>query len=116
MSHQVSLTRTHQRILLEALLQSMEIKSKKLVKQDSIRIMNKMYNDAAEKIVKGVVCGKTGSKASDNLFGWLVDQFNHSGKLPDTEFGQLAISICQAAGENRYEKFCQMTIINTLFE
>jgi len=116
MSHTISLTKTHKRILLEALLESHTIKEKKLRNPEGLRIMTEMYNDAANKLLSNVECGKNGSKSSDNLFGWLIDQFNHSGNLPDTEFGKLAILICESAGRNQYEQFCRMTIINTLFE
>lgn len=116
MTHTVELTKNHKRVLLEALYESQTFKYNSLRKPDSISRMIDEYNKAAQKLLKPVECGKTGHKAGDNLFGWLRDQFFHSGRLPDTEFGKLAISICEAAGGNTYETFCRMTIINTLFE
>lgn len=116
MSHTIELTKNHKRVLLEALYESQTVKYNKLRKPESIDRMILEYNKAAQKLLKPVECGKVGSKAGDNLFGWLKDQFHHSGKLPDTEFGKLAINICEAAGNNSYEAYCRMTIMNTLFE
>ena len=116
MAHQVALTKNHKRILLEALLESQSIKERKLKSPESIYKMNAMYADAAEKLLTTVECGKMGYKSTDNIFGWMIDQIHHSGKLSETEFGQLAINICKAAGDGQYESFCRMTIANTLFE
>lgn len=116
MAHKISLTKNHKRILLEALLESQAIKEVKLKSPDSIYKMNEMYADAAEKLLTTVDCGKLGFRPNDNIFGWIRDQFLHSGDFPKTEFGQLAIGICEAAGEDRYDSYCRMTIVNTLFE
>ena len=117
MTHHIKLTRNHQRVLIEAILISMDIKDKKLRNPDSKRIMEDYYNDAAKKVYDNdIECGKTGTYPKDNIFGWLRDQFFHSGRFPDTEFGKLAISICEACAHNEYDKFCRMTIMNTLFE
>ena len=117
MAHQIILTKNHKRILLEVLNESLIIKQKRLQKADSIKRMENEYINAGEKIYSDYVeCGRLGSRAGDNLFGWYRDQILHSGKLSETEIGQLALSICEAAGTNRYDQFCKMTIINTLFE
>jgi len=116
MTHTVNLTSAHKRILLECLLESHTIKENKLRNPDSLKQMTELYNAVGTKLLEPVVCGKTGTKVSDNVFGWYIDQINHSGKLPDTEFGKLAIEICRAAGMNNYQKFCSMTIISKLFE
>lgn len=112
MAHTVKLTKNHKRILLEAIIYSMEIKESKLKKPDSIEQMHRYYNDAAQKIVNIVECGST----KKNLFTWLKDQFYHTTNFDKTEFGQLAIAICDAAASNTYESYCRMTIMNTLFE
>jgi len=112
MAHIVKLTKNHKRILLEAIIYSMEIKEKKLRKTDSIEQMHRYYTDAANKIIMPVECGSI----KKNLFTWLKDQFYHTTGFENTEFGQLAIAICDAAASNTYETYCRMTIMNTLFE
>jgi hypothetical protein len=116
--HQVKLTNNHKRILLEAILESELVKKRKLRNPSSIKGMEEEYYKAAKRIAEEshIECGRRGHKAGDNLFGWLRDQIFHSGDLSLTEFGQLAISICEAAGDGEYDKFTQMTIINKLFE
>lgn len=117
MSHHISLTKNHQRILAEALSISMEIKKAKLKNPDSRELMIESYLNVAEKVLAGEIdCGRQGYAMRDNIFGYVRDQLLHSRNLPKTEFGILAIAICEAAGENRYDEFCQITIINRLFE
>ena len=116
MSHTIKLTRNHQRILIEALAISLEIKETVLSKK-ALDVANKYYLDAAEKIkCNDIECGKTGKQPRDNLFAWLRDQFYHSGTFDKTELGKLAISICEAAAYNEYDTFTRTTIMNTLFE
>jgi len=108
MKHKIKLIKDHREILLETLAQSLEIKDIKLRNPDSKRIMEKQYYDAALKICEGTIeCGRSGTKPGDNLFGWIIDQIKHSGKLYDHELGKFAIDICQAAGlgEREYQKF-----------
>jgi hypothetical protein len=108
MKHKIKLIRDHREILIETLAQSLEIKENKLVKIDSLNGMRRQYYDAAEKIVQGEIeCGRSGLKANDNLFGWIIDQIKHSGKLYKNELGQFAIDICEAAGtgEQEYKQF-----------
>lgn len=117
MSHTITLTRNHQRVLIEALAISSEIKAKKLRNPSSIKLMNDYYLDAAQKIMNNnIACGKAGRQPSDNLFAWIKDQLYHSGDMSKTEFGQLALLICEAGAYNEYDIFCRSTIINTLFE
>jgi hypothetical protein len=104
MKHTIKLIKDHKEILLETLAQSLEIKEAKLVKKDSIAGMRRQYYDAAEKIYNGeIVCGRSGALATDNLFGWMIDQIKHSGKLYKNELGQYSILICRAAAEGEYE-------------
>lgn len=113
MSFTIKLTKNHKRILLEAIIESMKIKEDKLKNPASLEKMNAYYIDAAHKIGGSEIeCGST----KNNIFVWLRDQFYHSRGFPNTEFGKLAISICEAAGSNDYDSFTRMTIINTLFE
>lgn len=117
MAHTINLTKNHQRILAEALSISMDIKKAKLKNPDSRELMIESYLNVAEKILAGTIdCGRQGHGARDNVFGWIRDQLLHSRNLPNTEFGKLAISICEAAGNDCYDEFCQITIINRLFE
>lgn len=112
MAHTIKLTRNHQRVLLEAMIYSMDVKESRLKKADSIEQMQRYYTDAAKKIIEPIECGST----KKNLFTWLKDQFYHTTNFDKTEFGQLAIAICDAASDNTYESYCRMTIMNTLFE
>jgi len=116
MAHTIKLTRNHQRILIEALAISLEIKSEVLSKR-ALETANRYYLDAAEKIKNNnVECGKTGKNPKDNIFGWIRDNLYHSGSFEKTELGKLAISICEAASYNEYDTFTRTTIMNTLFE
>jgi len=111
--HLIKLTKNHRRILLEAINYSLEIKEHKIRRQDSLEQTQKYYLDAAQKIMNGEIeCGTL----KNNLFTWLKDQFLHTTNFDKTEFGQLAISICESAAENTYHEFCRMTIIKTFFE
>jgi hypothetical protein len=108
MKHKIKLIKAHKTTLVEALAQSLDIKEAKLVKQDSLEGMRKQYLDAAEKIVNGEIeCGRSGITARDNLFGWIIDQIKHSGKLYKHQLGKTAIDICEAAGtgELEYKQF-----------
>ena len=108
MSHKVKLTKFHKTQILQTLADSEEYKEfKKLRDPESIRIMKKKYNEAATQIYteREIVCGKVGIKPSDNLFGWIRDQILHSGPLAKQELGIAVISICEAAGEGRYDEF-----------
>lgn len=118
MAHTVRLTRNHQRILLEALAISQEIKEKKLRNPDSRRRMDEEYYKAAKRLIDeaDIECGRAGHKPGDNLFAWMRDQFYHSGDFTDTEFGLLAVNICEAAGDGVYAGYCRMTVMNRLFE
>jgi hypothetical protein len=116
MAHTIKLTRNHQRILIEALAISLEIKEIVLSKK-ALETANRYYLDAAEKIKNNdIECGRTGKQPRDNLFAWLRDQFYHSGSFEKTELGKLAIAICEAASYNEYDTFIRTTIMNTLFE
>ena len=101
MAHTIHLIKEHKEVLLEALIQSMEIKEKKLQNVETIDKMKAMYCDAAEKLLQPVECGRI----NHNLFTWLIDQIKHSGRLYTNELGQYAITICQAANEDRYKQF-----------
>jgi len=117
MPHQVTLTDSHKRILLEVLLLSQEHKLKRLRNPDSLTRMQTEYLAVAEKIYDGlpIECGREGIRLNDNLFGWFRDQLFHSGPLINTEIGRLAVDICEAAGEDRYQQYCEKTIIDRLF-
>jgi hypothetical protein len=109
MAHEVKLKKLHKIQILQALAESEDYKEfRKLRDPESIRIMKQQYSDAAEKIAYDpeISCGRVGSRAGDNLFGWIVDQLNHSGKLAKQELGIAVIEICKAAGEGRYDEFC----------
>ena len=116
MSHTVNLTKTHKKILLTCLDESHTIKYNKLRNPESRDKMTQLYNSVGAKLLEPVVCGRIGTKVSDNVFGWYIDQINHSGNLAESEFGKYAIEICRAAGTNQYDKFCSITIISKLFE
>ena len=116
MAHIIKLTPNHQRILIEALAISLEIKEQVLSKR-ALEVANRYYLDAAEKIKNNnIECGRSGKQPRDNLFAWLRDQFYHSGQFEKTELGKLSISICEAASYNEYATFTRTTIMNTLFE
>jgi hypothetical protein len=109
MSHEVKLKRLHRIQILQALAESEEYKEfRKLRDPESIRMMKQQYANAAEKISYDleISCGRVGTKAHDNLFGWIRDQIFHSGKLARQELGIAVIAICEAAGEGRYDEFC----------
>jgi hypothetical protein len=119
MSHEIKLNKFHKKVLGEVLYDSLIYKRDvKLRNPESIAKMEEEYCGAVRQIVEDdiITCGKTGTRPKDNFFGWIKDQILHSGKLANSEWGQLAISICEAAGENRYEQFNRTTIINRLFE
>lgn len=118
MAFKIKLTRNHQRILLEALDVSQRIKEVKLKNPESRRRMDEEYYRAALRLIneEHIECGRRGHKAGDNLFAWIRDQIYHSGDMSETEFGKLAIMICEAAGDDVYERYCRDTIISRLFE
>jgi hypothetical protein len=119
MAFRVKLTKNHQRVLLEALATSQEIKQKKLRNPESKSRMNEEYYAAALRILnetEGVECGRTGVKPGDNIFAWICDQLYHSGDMTETEFGKLSLNICEAAGNNSYEAYCRDTIMKRFFE
>ena len=114
MAHTVKLKTEHQMVLLEALLCSLEAKSK-FVKPEKHAEAVRQYEDAGKKILNSISCGRIGDTASDNLFGWIKDQMTHSGDFSHTELAHRAIDICEAAGRNQYERFCNRNIYDQLF-
>lgn len=119
MAFTVKLTRNHQRVLLEALAVSQEIKEKKLRNPDSRKRMEEEYYKAALRLIEekdGIHCGRQGHKPGDNIFAWIRDQIYHSSDMSETEFGKLAINICEAAGNQVYDVYCRDTIIKRFFE
>jgi hypothetical protein len=108
MSHEVKLKKLHKIQIITVLADSEDYKEfKKGMNEESVRIMKQNYHNAAQQIVNDpvITCGRTGSKASDNLFGWIKDQIQHSGKIAKQELGIAVIAICEAAGEGRYAEF-----------
>lgn len=114
MAHTVKLKPEHQAVLLEALLCSLEAKAA-FVRAEKHAAAKKQYEDAGAKLLKSVSCGRIGETAADNLFGWIRDQLLHSGDFTHTELAQRAIDICEAAGNNQYDRFCNRNIYDSLF-
>lgn len=112
MPHKITLIREHQEILIEALYHSLNNKIDRVIKDDSkIPAVIKQYEDAAEKLLTPVHCGRK----DNNIFTWLIDQLQHSPGVLHTELVQRAILICRYAAENEYQEFTRTVFIRELF-
>lgn len=112
MTHTVKLSKEDQRIMLEALIASQDIKERKLQKRDSIDQMRKQYYDAAEKMLQPIVI----AQRNNNLMTWFIDQMKHSGKLWGTELCSRACLIAQRVIDDEYEHFKSIQIYEDLFK
>lgn len=103
MPHTIKLTEDDQATILKALLASLEDKQQNVIRNpEKLRATQIQYELAGEKFLKPIICGSQGLKPNDNLFGWLIDQIEHSPNLRTSTLGQRAITIAQAAAQNRY--------------
>lgn len=102
MAHQIHLRSEHQELILKSLLQSLEIKSEKL-KEQSLRETQAQYEQAAEKLLEPVVCGRT----TNNIFTWLEDQIRHTPGLREQELGMRVMQICQVCARDKYYEYCK---------
>ena len=112
MTYKITLKRTHQIVLLEALADSCDYKISRLRNRDSISKMTEYYLDAATKIRDGQIEVRHPQK---NLTAWMRDQFYHSGQLATTELGRMAIAICESISDQEYEIYCRAEILGKLF-
>jgi len=112
MKYTVKLTVDDQRIMLEALIASQEIKEKKLQKPDSIATMRRQYLDAAEKFLEPIEI----HDKKKNIFVWFIDQMQHSGRFWNTELCMRACAIADRAIENEYDHYKSVQIYEDLFE
>lgn len=112
MKHTVMLTKDDQRIMLEALLASQEIKERKLVKKDSIDAMRRQYVDAAEKMMRPIDI----VNRNKNLMTWFIDQMKHSGRLWNTELCSRAVLIAQRVIDDEYTHYKRIQVYEDLFK
>lgn len=112
MTHTVSLTREDQRLMLEALVASQDIKEKKLQRQDSLDMMRKQYYEAAEKLLQPI----TIAQRNNNLMTWFIDQMKHSGKLWNTELCSKACLVAQRVIDDEYTHYKSIQIYEDLFK
>ena len=110
MSHRIELTPEDQKIILKVMVASLEDKCENVIRNATKREhTQREYESAAEKFLKPIICGRSGYTAGDNLFGWLIDQIDHSPHVKNTELGERAINIARACGRNRYEEYQRVT-------
>jgi hypothetical protein len=112
MKYTVNLTIEDQRTMLEALIASQDIKLKKLVKPESINIMNRQYSDAASKFMQPI----TIVKKDNNIMTWFIDQMKHSGRFWNTELCLRACAIADRVIANEYDHYKSVQIYEDLFK
>lgn len=110
--HSVKLKPEDQQLMVEALVGSQEIKLKKLVKPDSIKIMRKQYYDAASKMLEPI----TIVKRDNNLMTWFIDQMKHSGRFWGTELCERAVRVAQAVIDDEYDHYKSVAVFEDLFD
>lgn len=102
MPHQIHLRNDHAELILRSLLKSLEIKSHNL-KPDTMSKTQQQYEEAAEKLLEPVTCGRY----NNNIFTWLSDQIRHTPGLRDQELGMRVIQICQVCAVDKYYEYCE---------
>lgn len=102
MAHQIHLKTRHTELILQALLKSLEIKSENL-KPETLAKTQQQYEDAAEKLMFTVVCGRT----TNNIFTWIADQIRHTPGLRDQELGLHVLTICDVCARDKYYEYCE---------
>ena len=108
MPHTIILTEPDQETILRALLASLEDKHQHVIRDPKkFEATRQQYELAGEKFMQPVICGSRGLRPRDNLFGWLIDQIEHSPHVRTSTIGQRAIAIAQAAAQNRYGVYTQ---------
>lgn len=110
--HTVKLSKDDQRLLIEALACSQEIKLKKLQKPESIDSMNKQYYDACLKIMDAI----TIVKRDNNLMTWFIDQMQHSGKFWGTELCERAVKLAEIIIKGEYQHYKSVQVFEDLFD
>lgn len=102
MAHQIILRNDHAELILKSLLRSLEIKSQNLKPETMVKTQQQ-YEEAAEKLLEPVVCGRF----TNNIFVWLADQIKHTPGLRDQELGMRVIQICQVCAIDKYYEYCE---------
>ena len=116
MSHVIHLLPRHQRVLIQALIESAEIKSRLVIRDaQSLDVMNSQYADAGEKFLEPVRV----HDRRKNLFTWFLDQIAHTPHLRTQELGVWASVIADSCIKNVYSEFCgsaDQTNFHDIFE
>jgi hypothetical protein len=103
MSHVINLLPRHQRVLIQALIESAEIKARLVIRDpESLDHMNTQYADAGEKFLLPVRV----HDSRKNLFTWFQDQIAHTPHLRTQELGVWASVIADSCSRNCYREFC----------
>lgn len=112
MAHSITLTTEHQALFIEALVRSLDIKSRSVIR-DAVKAdqTRQQYEDAAEKFLHSIRINMPGK----NIFVWMSDQVLHTPGLRDSELGHRVRDICDVARLNRYDAYIAYDALPTNF-
>ena len=115
MAHTVRLTTDHQVLFIQALIQSLDIKSREVIRDpQKLEQTRSQYEDAAEKFIQPVRI----TNPQNNIFTWMSDQITHTPHLRNQELGHRVQDISEVAARNRYDQYVEQppeTNFNDLF-
>jgi hypothetical protein len=102
MAHTIKLTTDHQVLFIQALIQSLDIKSREVIRDpQKLEQTRSQYEDAAEKFTLPVRI----TNSQNNIFTWMADQITHTPHLRNQELGHRVQDICEVATRNRYDQY-----------
>jgi hypothetical protein len=113
MAHSINLTAEHQVLFVEALVRSLDIKSRDVIRDPAkADLTRQQYQDAAEKFLNTIRI----NMPSKNIFVWMSDQIQHTPGLRDSELGHRVQDICDVARRNQYQAYIQYSELPNNFE
>ena len=110
--HKIRLEQDHLDLFQEAMLQSIDIKRRSVIKNaNKIPETERQYADAMAKLTDTVTCGSL----DKNLFTWIHDQLRHTPRLRDQELGLRVMQICDVCARDRYADYISARHASTQF-